>query len=105
MVICIRSKKMPAPPVTEARIIDIVIIIFQLFSDRVPKTCANFKALCTGEKGVSEETDLKLAYANSLFHRIVRNGWIQGGGENHLFFCIILVSRDVMALMETVTVV
>jgi len=52
----------------------------QLFSDIVPRTCENFKALCTGEKGTSEETDYKLHFKNSLFHRIVRNGWIQGGG-------------------------
>ncbi|XP_076445414.1 putative inactive peptidyl-prolyl cis-trans isomerase-like 6 [Babylonia areolata] len=58
-------------------------LVIELFSNKVPKTCANFKALCTGEKGVSEESDYKLAYLNSLFHRIVPNGWIQGGDIFH----------------------
>lgn len=51
----------------------------QLFSDRVPKTCENFRALCTGEKGNSEQTDYPLSYKNTLLHRIVPKGWIQGG--------------------------
>lgn len=55
--------------------------VFQLFSDRVPKTCENFKSLCTGEKGFAEESALKLHYKDSIFHRIVPNGWIQGGGK------------------------
>ena len=44
-----------------------------------PKTCANFKALCTGEKGVSETTGVRLSYTNTLIHRVVPGGWIQGG--------------------------
>ena len=45
-----------------------------------PKTCANFKVLCTGEKGVSATTGVRLSsYTNSLIHRIVPGGWIQGG--------------------------
>jgi len=39
----------------------------------------NFKALCTGEKGVSESTGVHLSYLNSLIHRVVPGGWIQGG--------------------------
>lgn len=58
-------------------------LVIELFSDVVPKTCANFKALCTGEKGISQETDVKLLYKNSIFHRIVPNGWIQGGDIYH----------------------
>ncbi|KAL5009770.1 hypothetical protein ScPMuIL_012075 [Solemya velum] len=52
-------------------------LTFELFSDIVPRTCTNFKALCTGEKGATEEC--KLTYQNTLFHRVVPNGWIQGG--------------------------
>ena len=44
-----------------------------------PPACANFKALCTGEKGVSETTGVRLSYINSVIHRIVPGGWIQGG--------------------------
>merc|ERR1712049_7262 len=58
-------------------------LVIELFSDVVPKTCENFRQLCTGEKGVSEETGYKLHYENSLFHRIVKNGWIQGGDIYH----------------------
>ncbi|XP_069135671.1 uncharacterized protein [Argopecten irradians] len=58
-------------------------LVIELFTDKVPRTCENFKALCTGEKGTSPETDYKLHFKNSLFHRIVRNGWIQGGDIYH----------------------
>ncbi|KAK3098704.1 hypothetical protein FSP39_022239 [Pinctada imbricata] len=58
-------------------------LVIELFNDLVPKTCENFKALCTGEKGSTPETDYKLHFLNSLFHRIVRNGWIQGGDIYH----------------------
>ncbi|XP_053398039.1 peptidyl-prolyl cis-trans isomerase-like [Mercenaria mercenaria] len=58
-------------------------LVLELFTDVVPKTCENFKALITGEKGKSEMSDYNLCYKNSLFHRIVRNGWIQGGDIYH----------------------
>ncbi|XP_067675093.1 probable inactive peptidyl-prolyl cis-trans isomerase-like 6 isoform X1 [Haliotis asinina] len=58
-------------------------LVIELFTEDVPRTCANFKALCTGEKGESPETRYKLSYKNSLFHRIVPNGWIQGGDIYH----------------------
>ena len=47
----------------------------------MPKTCENFRLLCTGEKGRSEKTGTKLSYENCLINRIVTNGWIQGGGK------------------------
>ncbi|XP_075056737.1 putative inactive peptidyl-prolyl cis-trans isomerase-like 6 isoform X1 [Mixophyes fleayi] len=53
-------------------------LLFELFSDIYPKTCKNFQDLCTGEAGNSS-SGLKLYYKGSLFHRIVKNGWIQGG--------------------------
>uniref|UniRef100_A0A8B9QG08 Peptidyl-prolyl cis-trans isomerase n=1 Tax=Apteryx owenii TaxID=8824 RepID=A0A8B9QG08_APTOW len=50
----------------------------QLFSDACPKTCENFRVLCTG--GItSSSSGLQLTYKNSVFHRVVKNGWIQGG--------------------------
>ncbi|KAM6405596.1 putative inactive peptidyl-prolyl cis-trans isomerase-like 6 isoform 4-T4 [Pluvialis apricaria] len=50
----------------------------QLFSDVCPRTCENFCALCTG--GAKSSRDgRELTYKNSLFHRLVNNGWIQGG--------------------------
>lgn len=54
-------------------------LLIELFLDIVPKTCENFKALCTGEKGESSHTEYKLHYENALLHRVVKNGWVQGG--------------------------
>ncbi|XP_018528133.1 LOW QUALITY PROTEIN: probable inactive peptidyl-prolyl cis-trans isomerase-like 6 [Lates calcarifer] len=53
-------------------------LLFELFSDVCPKTSKNFEALCTGEKGLSQ-SGFPLCYKGSLFHRIVPNGWVQGG--------------------------
>ncbi|XP_033090750.1 probable inactive peptidyl-prolyl cis-trans isomerase-like 6 isoform X11 [Trachypithecus francoisi] len=37
-----------------------------------------FEVLCTGKAGFSQR-GIRLHYKDSIFHRIVRNGWIQGG--------------------------
>ena len=64
-------------------ILTIIIMLYsthtQLYTNTCAKTCANFKALCTGEKGVSETTGVRLSYTNTLIHRVVLGGWIQGG--------------------------
>ncbi|KAM6915757.1 putative inactive peptidyl-prolyl cis-trans isomerase-like 6 [Xenentodon cancila] len=53
-------------------------LLFELFSDVCPMAAKNFETLCTGEKGLSLH-GLPLCYKGSLFHRIVPNGWVQGG--------------------------
>jgi peptidyl-prolyl isomerase D len=53
-------------------------VILELFSDVVPKTADNFRALCTGEKGASS-TGAPLSFKNCTFHRIVKDFMIQGG--------------------------
>ncbi|KAA8525377.1 hypothetical protein F0562_007205 [Nyssa sinensis] len=51
----------------------------QLFYDVAPTTAENFRALCTGEKGISCKTGRPLHYKGSFFHRIIKGSMAQGG--------------------------
>jgi peptidylprolyl isomerase len=53
-------------------------IVFELFADVTPKTAENFRALCTGEKGVGR-SGKPLHYKGSGFHRIIQQFMCQGG--------------------------
>ncbi|ORY25055.1 cyclophilin-like domain-containing protein [Naematelia encephala] len=54
-------------------------VVFELFSDVVPKTTENFRALCTGEKGLSPISHVPLHYKSSIIHRVIEGFMIQGG--------------------------
>ena len=73
-------------------------VIVELFADVCPRTCENFRLLCTGrhlvslslsqhamsllivgEMGTSKLSGRKLYYKGSCFHRIVKGFMVQGG--------------------------
>jgi peptidylprolyl isomerase len=57
-------------------------VTFELYSDIVPKTAENFRALCTGEKGIGR-SGKPLHYKGSFFHRIIPQFMCQGGDFTH----------------------
>ena len=53
-------------------------IVFELFTSDTPNTCENFRALCTGERGMGN-SGRPLHYHGCKFHRIIPGFMIQGG--------------------------
>ncbi|XP_042495549.1 peptidyl-prolyl cis-trans isomerase-like [Macadamia integrifolia] len=53
-------------------------IVFELYSDTTPYTAENFRALCTGERGIGHNGK-PLHYKGSLFHSVIPGFMCQGG--------------------------
>ena len=57
-------------------------ITFGLYCETVPKTTENFRALCTGEKGMGL-SGKPLHYKGTRFHRLIPGFMAQGGDFTH----------------------
>ncbi|WCJ43811.1 Peptidyl-prolyl cis-trans isomerase [Euphorbia peplus] len=53
-------------------------IVMELFANVTPKTAENFRALCTGEKGIGK-SGKPLHYKGSAFHTIIPGCMCNGG--------------------------
>ena len=56
-------------------------IVIELRKDVCPKTCENFRVLCTGEMGMSSSGNT-LCYRDTVFHKVVKLCHAQGGDND-----------------------
>ena len=56
-------------------------VVFELFKDVTPITAENFRALCTGEKGIGQKGK-PLWYKGCKFHRCAPLARVRGGGAD-----------------------
>ncbi|KAF4530087.1 hypothetical protein B566_EDAN001343, partial [Ephemera danica] len=54
-------------------------VILELFKDKTPLAAENFRALCTGEKGIGSIHKKPLHYKGTIFHKAISQFMIQGG--------------------------
>jgi len=57
-------------------------IVFGLHGNACPRTCENFRCLCTGERGsvrVGKKSQLRLHYKGTAFHKVLPGILCQGG--------------------------
>ena len=67
-----------------------------LFGRMAPRTTANFRALCTGERGVGPSSGKPLHLKGSGFHRIVQGFMLQvssGRAWSGVFLCQLIFER------------
>ncbi|KAJ4887038.1 hypothetical protein Rs2_26786 [Raphanus sativus] len=57
-------------------------IVMELFADTTPRTAENFRALCTGEKGMGKKGK-PLHYKGSVIHHMCADYMIGGGDFTH----------------------
>jgi cyclophilin family peptidyl-prolyl cis-trans isomerase len=53
-------------------------LVMELYADVTPRTAENFRALCTGEKGMSPYSNKPLHFKGCTFHRIIKGFMAQG---------------------------
>lgn len=54
-------------------------IVMELFDSMTPRTCANFRQLCTGEANHQSMERFQMSFKGTPFHRVIRGFMIQGG--------------------------